>query len=306
MNFKIRLSPFVLAALLGLGLACEHGGVPLKVLPAASPPAGSFATGVASGLPLTALTSESAVERLTSAESIVHDARLAREMERRDPQMSRVVRRGVLARALLAELEKSALKEAPLTEADLERAREAHFLTYNRPRAVRTAQAFISVPLLQRDDEQYALAQKVHEAVQGAPQLQAFAEAAQAAAGGAEITLWYSPPVAADGRIVPVSPEDDPEEELPQSYAKAAAELTEPGQISGIVGSEAGFHILFATEIIPALRPEGPEIRRQLQTLAASSRLEEKLRALHESTPTEVRWIRTDLHSFFRTMTGAE
>ncbi len=223
-------------------------------------------------------------------------------MRARDAHMSRSVWRGVLARALLNRLSEEARKEHPLTEDDLEKARQEHFLSFDRPRAVRTAQAFIPVALMAPEDEAYAAAERVLEKVKGSLHLQAFAEAARAAQSEVEVGLYRSPPVAADGRVIPLSPEDQDVTELPLAYAEAAAALTEPGQISGIVGSEQGFHILFATEIIPALRPTGPEANQKLEAFAVSARLDQKLADLKQGRKTPVSWVRKDFHTLFQTV----
>lgn len=223
-------------------------------------------------------------ERPTAARSIVHDALLSRAARDRLPHLSKSARRGVLARALFERLQEQALERGPVTKEERMAAEKRLWLQVDRPRAVRTAHVFVAVPPLEDDTEEYELAQRIQEAVEGSPNIEAFVDAANSIIrDGEQARFQRRPPVAADGRVVPVAPGDETgPEKLEPNYAEAASKLKHPGDVSGVVGTKDGFRILVATEIIPARRPKPEERKRLVETSVArerGTRLLEKVKA---------------------------
>jgi peptidyl-prolyl cis-trans isomerase C len=108
---------------------------------------------------------------------------------------------------------------------------------------------------------------------------------------GLEVLVETLLPVAADGRVLDV---DHPAERqtfaLP--FAHAASRLTRPGQKSGVVATEFGFHVMMLLERTPAVTVPLDERRRLLRdeilTDRARRKKEELLSQLKSSVSTSV------------------
>jgi hypothetical protein len=236
------------------------------------------------------LMSESLIDRRAEAQGLIHDELLRQEAPERSPHIASATIRGVLARRLLTQLEREAESAKAVTAVDLEAARETEWLRYNRPRAVRTVEVFIPVEPMADDRPAHALAVRIHEAVQGASNLEAFAERVRQVPEAAGLDIFRVPPVTEDGRIVPMNPQDREQVAMDPVYAKAATSLLEAGGVSPIVGNSAGYHILYAVEVVPALRPDTEAARDELKKLVLKSRVDALAQALNAQRNTRIEY----------------
>lgn len=226
--------------------------------------------------------------------AVSHDALFAEQLEETAPDAARVVRRGVLVRALSGGLQARALSDHGEPRAS-ELARESAklWLEVDRPRSVRTVDLLIPTESLAPDDEAYALAQRIEEKVRGQHTLEEFSMLARGVDFGAfDVQFFFRAPTTADGRAVILGAEDQQYAPLAPECARAAAALSDVGEVSPIVGSHEGFHLLIATEILPAFRlPEEQRLERLRNEVAATrataewNELREQLR---KATPVSV------------------
>lgn len=218
----------------------------------------------------------------------------ARAMEEERPSATRAVTRAVLARQFMEAWTESVLARGPVLPREIEAATESAWLELKRPRAVRAAEIFLPVRLLESDEKARAQMEQIRERVGPADSTVRFGELATEAAVelGVEISGRMWPPVAADGRVVPVGLGDDPSARLPEEIVQAATALVEPGEKSPVVGTAAGYHLLIAHEIISErVAPQGelPELTRPLVAAdRGRADLEALKRELRNQTPVVV------------------
>lgn len=197
--------------------------------------------------------------------ALEHDLLLARELERSSPGRARVVARGAQARALLESLSREAAKLGPPTPEEWARERQSAWLEIDRPRSVRVLDAFLPVEPLAPDAAAHELAVRIADAVQGAHTQDDFIRLGSAVVQEeGQVKLTTRPPLAADGRIVPLEARDAKAEPVDVELARAANRFEHVGEVSGVVGLNDGFHILLALEIHDAIQLDEAEIERRL------------------------------------------
>jgi hypothetical protein len=107
-----------------------------------------------------------------------------------------------------------------------------------------------------------------------------------------ELRLEELPPVASDGRTVPLVATDPPAATFDMDFATAATKLQAAGDQSPVVESRFGFHVILAIEVIPEKRVD-EAMRRELFSseafaVRAAPELGSTLTRLRTSTPTEI------------------
>lgn len=228
------------------------------------------------------------------AEAVVREALFARELGETAPDRARLVERGELSRALIEQLARVARESGgPPQKPELVAALERLWLEVDRPRAVRTGRISIHVEPLADDTDAEAVMLAIAANVKAATNLDDFVRLAQEVpARGLTLDLGVEPPVTADGRVVPTSPADERKERFDLDYAKAAASLDHIGQISDLVRTADGFHVIVAMEIIGGYRAPTDELRARLaqnvnqeRARAEFERLEKELRGAAPSVP---------------------
>ena len=263
-------------------------------------PPGVFALVGSQALQVSLLDKDGPHERSKLAKSLVSDALFEQGSRERQPHRAMAVERGVLGRSLLEHLEQQVLAARPVTQSELDEQRQAKWLLFDRPRAVRTVQLFVRVPLMADSREFYELAQKIHTAVRGKHNINEFVIASRKIETDLAVEALRVAPVAADGRVVPLLPQDRQYASVDIDYAKAAVALRAAGMISDVIGTKEGFHIIFSLEVIPALRPSDSKIRNELMKAVAASRVQSRLDAIKRKQGVKVVRTRSDLGTVLR------
>jgi hypothetical protein len=212
---------------------------------------------------LGAIAGQRGLSREQSLELAVEDALLARELTATEPALAHWVERVVLARQLLGALLEEAKASGPVTEAEVREISEARFWELDRPRLVRVVHAVVLSP--KEDAEARALADRIEQATRGVTTAEDFKARARAVpAGKFTVKVEVLPPVAEDGRAV--DPERPPPlgpavQHFDQSFAVAAHRLSRPGELSPVVYTPFGYHVMYLTEVIEPHQPTLDERR---------------------------------------------
>ncbi|MEZ4298059.1 MAG: peptidyl-prolyl cis-trans isomerase [Polyangiaceae bacterium] len=187
---------------------------------------------------------------------------------------------GVLARALVKEIAAAAEARGPVTDAELDEVTARHWTDLDRPDAARTVHVIVVVKKDAPPDvreQASSLAAKLREAVSPAadlartsaapaaaaapdPAVDAFRNAARAVPSrGMDVRVEPLAPVVEDGRIVGQSGRFDP------VFSRAALALSRRGDLSPVVESAFGFHVLLLLDRIPGRTFPREERRRMVR-----------------------------------------
>jgi peptidyl-prolyl cis-trans isomerase C len=200
-------------------------------------------------------------------DALLASGALARGYE--DAPLVRAAVRGRLSRAALLELYAAIGRDEP-TDAEVKEATARHFVDLDRPEAFRVIHAVVKVaqdaaaPLRARAR---ALAEHVAERVSRASTADDFRREVDAVGDRGDLEILVEPlePMAADGRIVDPEHGSFPPGQYVEPFARAASRLSEPGQKSGIVATQFGFHVLMLLEKTPPFQVPLEERRRRLR-----------------------------------------
>jgi parvulin-like peptidyl-prolyl isomerase len=208
----------------------------------------------ASGLP-----SERALELVTE------DAVLAAYLSRDNPALASWVERIALARALLRVLGAEAQAQGPPRDDEVGELSERRWWELDRPRMVQIAHAVVRSS--EENPAARALAERIAAHVATAKTSEEFQELAKAVSGdGLSVKVEQLAPVAPDGRAVDpdrAPPNGPPVQNLDGVFVEAAQRLERPGQLSPVVRTRFGYHVLYLVRVIEPHQPTLAE-RRQL------------------------------------------
>jgi len=233
---------------------------------------------------------ERGVPRERALELGVEDALLARELRARQPELGRWLERVVLARQTLGALLEDAKAGGPPTDAEVQELSAARFWEFDRPRMVQVAHAVV----VSRDENPAAraLAERIGKATAGIADVEKFKAAAEAVpAESFTVKVEMLTPVTADGRAVEPKqppPAGPPVQHLDPLFSTAAAQLEHPGDQSGVVRSQFGYHVILLLSVIPPQQPSlderrallHDEIMRQRASALSETTLERQRREL--------------------------
>jgi len=284
MSVRPRPKAACLALLAALGCA-EHAPPPVA--------SGSLPPGVAAR----AGTEEirvSSIARIARAQGITPQA--ARERAITDALFAAAVRqnprdaprvaaaeRSILARALLDGIRADALALGPPTDDEVQKLTDPRWPELDRPASVRTTHAVVLVKKPADDAPARDLARELARAVAGAKDSADFIARAQALPKhDLEVKAERLPPVTPDGRLW--TPEERPPKPIDGSldldFTRAAVALANPGDLSPVVKSSFGYHVIRLDERYPEVRMSLDERRALLAPEIQSRRAKRELDAL--------------------------
>jgi peptidyl-prolyl cis-trans isomerase C len=284
-------------ALLALSLACACSSPGEPTAPAfVAPSSSKLPAGIVARVGSFSIGAET-VAAVSSAQDLAPNVALEREIRDalfaggalvagldRSPSAEAALR-ALLARASLESMKREASGADP-TEAEVEEATARHFVELDRPEAFRVVHAVVRVP----EDADApvkararALAERINEKVAKARDEAEFRSLVDSVdeRGGLDVLVETLKPVAADGRVVDVEHPAESETFVP-AFARAASRLTHPGQKSGVVPTDFGFHTMMLLERTPSHVVSLDERRRLLRdeiVTARAMKLEKQLLA---------------------------
>jgi hypothetical protein len=260
--------------------ACETPSAPKteKVSPS------ELARGAGYVLPVTAWSTLS-VGGVPAVEAWASTLPFAADLQNRSPSAYRAVERGVLVRRLLEDVSKKALDERPLSQEERAGVIHTNWQLFDAPRAVRSAEVFLPVRLVESTDSALSRVTRLREGALGALSIEDLARRIQAAAQeiGSHVSARRLPPLASDGRVVVRNPSDDPKIVLAPEMLSAISQLGRPGEVTPIVPSESGFHFFYAVEVLGSEAPPTEPSDSSLAPLVAAERAAAPLKRLRET-----------------------
>jgi hypothetical protein len=164
------------------------------------------------------------------------------------------IERAAAGRSLLEQLGSAAAAAGPPSDSELSEIARERWTELDRPDAVRTSHAVVVNDKPARDPAARALAQKLALALQGATSGDELIRIAQAfPAEGFTIVAQALPFVTADGRVFRRHDAGFVASKAPfdADFARAANALERPGQLSPVVKSALGYHVIRLEERAP-------------------------------------------------------
>lgn len=212
-----------------------------------------------------------AAQNITPPEALnraIFDALLAQEAVARGIDKNRSVellRTSLIARAMVQDISARVEAQGPVTDAELDETTARHWIELDRPESVRTVHAIVMMKSDASPDvraKSLALANAIRRAVTpiseaarssappadpktADPVIELFRKAAnEVDKAGLETRVEALPPVVSDGRVVGAAGQFDP------GFSKAANELKQRGDVSPIVESPYGLHVILLLQRI--------------------------------------------------------
>jgi hypothetical protein len=261
-------------ALMVLGLACENG--PGSRRPSEVSVAGGSApreVRVDARL-LAAVEAARGVSPERARELVSEDALVAGRLTVQQPGLAHSLERLALARALLGSLQAEASRGGPATDAEVEQLTSARFWELDRPRMVQVQHAVV----LSASESEAALdlAERIRGATAGARNAEEFAKSARSVPSlGLTVKVETLLPVAADGRAMDPDhppPGGPPVQHYVLDFAQAAQRLEREGQLSGVLRTSFGYHVMRAQRIVLPQQLPLDERRKKLQAEVVEQR----------------------------------
>jgi hypothetical protein len=193
------------------------------------------------------------------------------------------VERSVWASALLNALREQAIAAGPATAKELAELRRQRWVEVDRPVSVAPVHAVVLVKKAKTQAAAQALAEKLHEATRGLSDPQKFAQKARSIkAKGLEARVEALAHVTADGRVVHF--EEGTRKGAPNrfdpAFAAAANAIEQEGEISPVVESSYGYHVILLVERVDAQRYTDAQLRNLASTDIYRGRAERRLQGL--------------------------
>ncbi len=227
----------------------------------------SVGTAHISGAAVATAASASGVPAAEAAQRLISDALFAAHARESLPRyLVEAAERSALARRLLEELMIDAEAMGLPTEAEIADETARRWWELDRPSAVRTVHVVVRAAHGSADRKAARrLAALLHERLEGLSDAESFMKVAKAAdPGKLKVVVERLPAVALDGRVVPDQPPHPGAEPqtLSRRYSEAAHALSKVGDVSGVVDTEFGCHVILLVERVAAKRRSLAERRR--------------------------------------------
>jgi len=314
--FTARRPAITLALGLLLGPACE---APSSAPPPPAPPVqaaelGSSVVARVGDVPIRA----EQIARIAAAQNIptseardlaVRDALFAAEARARGVDADRQVEltaSGILARALVRDISQAAEAQGPVTDAELDEITARHWTELDRPDAARVVHVLVSPKKTAPADARAkapSIAAEIRKALTPAidaaqhteppsdaraedPVTEIFRKAATSVlAPDMDVRVEPLAPVVADGRTFVPGQTFDP------AFAKAAVALTKRGDVSPVVETSFGSHVLLLLQRIPGETVPREErrakVREEVLSLRARAAKEQLMSGLRKGAGIE-------------------
>jgi peptidyl-prolyl cis-trans isomerase C len=241
------------------------------------------------------------VERIAAAQHLsprnaldlaVEDALLAEHAKGTAPPYAPTthLERLAFARALMEQIVAEARAQGPATKEELQQVIDGWWWELDRPELFRVTHAVVlpgkdATP--ERQERARALAEKVHAAVLGA-KANEFSKRVEAVdAGDLKVKVESLSPVASDGRAVDLKyppKRGGTTSRYNAAFAVAATSLREIGEISPVVQTPFGYHVMMLIERVPAQRAPQSELDREVFDQRANKIQSDLLGALRGSS----------------------
>jgi peptidyl-prolyl cis-trans isomerase C len=206
-----------------------------------------------------------------------------------------VQRRSELARALIDRMKQEA-QQGPLTDEEVAKYTQVHWLDMDRPVARRTTHVVVMPKDVENDVERGKadeLAGRIAQAVRGETDPEAFKKKAEAVdAGGMKVLAQHLPPVAEDRRVADLSsrpPPGHPPQTFDEAFVKATFSLSAVGDQTPPFRSPFGTHVVLLVEVQAELRLPEHKRRKMLDAEIRAGRVREQMESLvaslRERTP---------------------
>jgi peptidyl-prolyl cis-trans isomerase C len=195
------------------------------------------------------------------------------------------VERAALARSLLEEIGRGAEQAGPASASELEEITRERWAELARPVSVRTTHAVVLTDKPGSDEAARALAEKIAVAVRGASSGDELMRLARAVpADGLKVVAEALPLVTGDGRVLAAVDGGFRAggSKFDADFAKAANAIAEPGQLSPVVKSAFGYHVIRLEERVPAASFSEEALRERLQAEVVTRRARRAKRELVE------------------------
>ena len=144
------------------------------------------------------------------------------------------------------------VRATPPTPEEVRRWTEKRWYELDQPPAARTIHAIVIVKASSSPgvhERARVVAQKIRDAVQGAPSAEAFRERARAVDhGDLDVRIEDLGAVTADGRVLSPSV---PPRRYDTAFAEAANALRKVGDVSPVTKSKFGFHVIYLVQRVP-------------------------------------------------------
>lgn len=239
----------------------------------------------------------------------IRDALFAAEARARGLDADRdleLTANGILARALVRDISEAAEAQGPVTDAELDDVTARHWIDLDRPDAARVVHVLVS-PKKKAPESARATTPKVAEeirkalgpAIEKAQQTEAPKEARvedpvievfrkiASTVSAADLDVRVEPlaPVVADGRTFV------PGQTFDAAFAKAAVALGKRGDVSPVIETQFGSHVLLLLERIPGETVPREErrakVREEVLSLRARAAKEQLVNGLRKSAAIE-------------------
>jgi len=234
---------------------------------------------------VTSIASAQGISPRAALDHAAEDALLAiRAHSQLSPDVSLAqLERIALTQPLLKQLNDAA-REKSVTDDEVKAAIERRWWDLDRPEMFRTTHAVVQVLKPEQEANAKEVAEAIEQAVVGVTKADEFRKLAKAVdKRGLTVTVEDLTPVAADGRTVdPLRPPAPGSVTVPfdLAFAAAASRLTQVGQISPVVRSKFGYHVILLTQRIAAQHRTFAQLRQQLSEEIYQNRARTALNAL--------------------------
>jgi hypothetical protein len=222
-------------------------------------------------------------------ELAIEDALLAEQAKASLPPYAPAshLERLALARSILEQILADARAKGPPTPEELKQVIDGWWWELDRPEMFGVTHAVVRLgktATAEKAEQARVLAEKIRSAVLGSTTHQEFKTRAEAVERtGLKVKVENTSPVAGDGRTVDLRrppKRGGATGRFDAQFAAAAAALRDIGEISPVVKSAFGYHVLMLTERVPAQRAPQEVLEQEVFTQRASKAQGELLASL--------------------------